>query len=218
MTCNHSAKYNIQEGVTLRNSDIDTLEKVQVDLLCNHLSHASTSRYYHEVFKNISFAPRDITSTSQLKDLPLTDRSQLSRFSQQFITPSANTTDICYTSGTTGSAIYVPYTNNDLERLAYNEAIAFYSAGVRSHDTILLTVTLDRGFIAGLAYYYGATFLNASVIRSGPGQPEQQWKLIEALKPSVLLGVPSFLLALARWGEAHGYSPEKSSIHSIFTI
>ncbi|MCK4838149.1 MAG: AMP-binding protein, partial [Desulfobulbaceae bacterium] len=126
--------------------------------------------------------------------------------------------DLALTSGSTGSPILVPYTAYDLERLAFNEQLSFYGAGVRSNDRLLLCVTLDRCFIAGLAYYTGLIKLGAACIRSGPGQPARQWELINRLKPSGLIGVPSFLLKMAIWGKSHGYNPKKSGIEKLITI
>src|SRR5690606_1278517 len=127
------------------------------------------------VFTDGWFVPEALQSLDDLAMLPLTERQDLSRRGKDFIAHGIAARDICHTSGTTGEPVIVPYTDSDLRRLAYNEAMAFYGAGVREGDSILLTVTLDRCFVAGLAYYGGTTTLGATAIRSGPGQPAQQW-------------------------------------------
>jgi phenylacetate-CoA ligase len=102
--------------------------------------------------------------------------------------------------------------------LAFNEQLAFYGAGIKKNDRLLLCVTLDRCFIAGLAYYTGLVKLGAACIRSGPGQPARQWELISRLQPTGLIGVPSFLLKMAHWGKSHGYNPQNNGIDTLITI
>lgn len=217
MPVNHPP-YSIKKGLLLRQSDTDLIYETQLQLLQNHLHHAQKAPYYAKIFSSINLSPEDICHLEDFKQIPLTSRKDLENNNSLFSPPGVSILDISHTSGTTGNPIIVPYSDHDLKRLAYNEAMAFYSAGIREHDRILLTVTLDRCFIAGLAYYNGAIMLGSAVIRSGPGQPAQQWQLIEKLKPTVLLGVPSFLLSLARWGEEHGFDSTKAGIKSIITI
>ena len=217
ISADHSL-FSIEEGNLLRSSDPPQLQEEQFRRLLQHLQHAKNSRYYSRIFKDKNIILEDLRSVKDLRSLPFTDRVDLGRYNDEFIADNISIRDISHTSGTTGEPVVVPYTAHDLKRLAFNEAIAFYGAGLRAEDRILLTVTLDRCFIAGLAYYTGAIFLGASAIRSGPGQPAQQWNCITKFKPTVLLGVPSFLLALARWGTANGYDCRKTSITSIVTI
>lgn len=213
-----NSPYHIDQGIQLRSLDPQRLNDEKIRLLQKHLHHAAKTPYYNRIFNDSAFAPTLVSELTDLQSLPLTDRSALQEFGNDFIAPGISICDISHTSGTTGEPVIVPYTANDLHRLAYNEALAFHSAGVKSGDTVLLTVTLDRCFIAGLAYYHGAILLGAAVIRSGPGAMAQQWKLLQKLRPTVILGVPSFLLSLARWGIGAGHKPSSSSIEKIITI
>lgn len=216
MFVNHT--FSIAEGLNLRQLDKNLIRDTQLKLLKDHLSHAQTNSFYSRIFNKMKLDPNNITSLEDLQQIPLTSRKDIEKDNDQFIPAGICIHDISHTSGTTGDPVIVPYTGHDLKRLAYNEAMAFYGTGLREHDKILLTVTLDRCFIAGLAYYTGATLLGAAAIRSGPGQPAQQWQLITKLRPTVLLGVPSFLLALARWGKKHGIDCSKTGIEKIITI
>ena len=96
--------------------------------------------------------------------------------------------------------------------------MAFYGAGITTQDTCLICVTLDKCFIAGLAYYSGLVGLGATAIRSGSGQPARQWDLIDKINPTVLIGVPTFLIQIADWAKKHGHDPEKAKIKKIITI
>ncbi len=212
-------RYNLEDGLALRRSSGKDIKRIKEDLLTCHLRHACSIPFYQERFKSIGISNPENIDADIFTDLPFTSRLDIDNNADFFgIKDGENVTDIAMTSGTTGIPVIVPYTSRDLHRLAYNEAISYYSAGVRQNDRVLLTVTLDRCFIAGLAYYSGVTMLGASAIRSGPGQLPRQWQIIEALKPSVIVGVPSFLLELALWGKEHGKNVSGCGIDTITSI
>lgn len=195
------------------------IESHQLELLKQHLRHCQAVPFYKQRFEETALNPDTFNQLSNLADLPLTSRHDIDDNPEMFSLGNAlNYADISLTSGTTGNPVIVPYTDNDLKRLGFNEMIGFYSAGIRKGDTVLLTVTLDRCFIAGLAYYLGLVQLGAAAIRSGPGQPEKQWKLIHQLQPSAIVGVPSFLLKLAEWGAKAGNTANRSPVQKLITI
>jgi len=194
-------------------------ESGQAELLRDHLAHAMQSIFYRDRLAGMGISPEDIASPADLLRLPLTSRADLDQHGVAFwAVPAADVADLALTSGTTGPAVQVPYTDKDLERLAFNEAMAFYGAGVRPGDRCLVCVTLDRCFIAGLAYYSGILRLGATAIRSGSGQPARQWDLIRELRPTVLVGVPTFLLHVAEWAHQRGFQPENAGIERMVII
>ncbi|WP_228721403.1 phenylacetate--CoA ligase family protein [Desulfosediminicola ganghwensis] len=212
-------RYSLQEAFALREKPLKEIEAVQLISLKKHIRRAGTTAFYREAFDAIGLDEAELSSISDLTHLPFTTREDLDRFPEKFgVRDQKSIVDVALTSGTTGNAVMVPYTANDLQRLAFNEAVAFHSVGVRARDRVLLTVTLDRCFIAGLAYYSGVTMLGAAAIRNGPGQPARQWQIIETLRPRVVVGVPTFLYELACWGNEHGIDVSQSSIETIVTI
>src|SRR5574344_3037037 len=106
-------------------------------------------------------------------------------------------------------------TDLDLVRLAYNEAVSFTCAGGKPGDVFQLMTTIDKRFMAGLAYFLGIVKLGASIIRVGNGIPELQWDTIKRLKPDSIMCVPSFILRLIEYAEEHGIDYRKSSIKKI---
>ncbi len=209
----------MEGAVELRKQEVSQIRRVQLPLLKNHLEHALHVPFYEERLRDAGLDIKDITSVDDLSLLPSTTRSDLDNYRDRFGTgDEENIRDLALTSGTTGKAVIVPYTENDLRRLAFNEAVCFYGAGLTRNDRLLLTATLDRCFIAGLAYYSGANMLGATVIRSGPGQPERQWNIIKTLRPRVIVGVPSFLYELGLWGLNNGIDIGNCPIDTIVTI
>ncbi len=211
--------YNIDTALELRQMSAENIKTQQVKYLRSHLSHALNSTYYKNKFQLNEISPNEIKDIDDLRHLPLTSRKDLDSFGDHF-TAVSNThiTDLSLTSGTTGMPVKIPYTNHDLNRLAFNETMAFWGTGVRPADRCLICVTLDRCFIAGLAYYTGLIKLGATAIRSGAGQPARQWELIQQLRPNVLIGVPTFLLQIAHWARKVGKRPEDAGIKSLITI
>ena len=127
--------------------------------------------------------------------LPLTTKEQLQQYNDDFLcVPKSEIIDYVTTSGTLGDPVTFALTDNDLERLAYNEAIAFDCAGVGKDDVMQFMTTMDRRFMAGLAYFLGARKLGAGIIRVGSGIPELQRDSIQKFKPTYLICVPSFFL------------------------
>jgi phenylacetate-CoA ligase len=122
------------------------------------------------------------------------------------------------TSGTLGKAVTIGLTENDLQRLAYNESISFECAGATENDIFQLMLTLDRQFMAGIAYYGGIRKLGAGIIRVGPGLPAMQWDTINRLKPTVLVTVPSFLLRLIDFAREQGIDLNTSSVRKAICI
>ncbi len=215
----NNPSYTLAAAEKLRCLPVAEIEKQQLNLLKQHLHHAATIPYYGECFRQCGLDIDKMQGIAELALIPTTSRSDLDNFPDKFgIKDETLVCDIALTSGTTGRAVEVPYTAADLERIFFNEMVAYHSAGVSADDRVLLTATLDRCFIAGLAYYNGAVCLGASAIRSGPGQFPRQWQLIDQLKPRVLVGVPTFLYGLGKWGAANGFEPGKSSVEILITI
>ncbi|MBU0482886.1 MAG: AMP-binding protein [Proteobacteria bacterium] len=210
--------FDLDTAINLRRSPPEMIAGHQKLFLRAHLKQAAKAPFYREMFKKQGCALDDL-SLENLSSLPLTTRNDVESNPEAFFAaPPEKHVDLTLTSGSTGDPVLVPYTACDLERLAFNEQINFYGAGIRENDRLLLCVTLDRCFVAGLAYYSGLIKLGAASIRSGPAQPARQWELINRLKPSGLVGVPSFLLKMANWGESHGYNPKNNGIKTLVTI
>ena len=122
------------------------------------------------------------------------------------------------TSGTLGEPVTFACTEKDLQRLAYNEKKSFACAGLGPGNVLQLMTTIDKRFMAGLAYFLGIRELGASIIRVGNGIPELQWDTIERLHPDAIMCVPSFIPRLIQYAEDHGIDYRGSSVRKIIGI
>jgi phenylacetate-CoA ligase len=214
-----SLNFSLENAIKWRSAPTSDREEYQTSLLQAHLRQAYKSPFYKRCFNTIGLDINKVSSLADLIKLPLTERKNLEKSPKDFYAvPVQSFADLAFTSGSTGNSLEVPYTVRDLERLAFNEMVNFHGVNARPGDCFLLCVTLDRCFIAGLAYYSGLIKLGASVIRSGSGQAARQWDLINRCKPKGIVGVPSFLLKMAQWGNENGYKPADSSISTLVTI
>jgi phenylacetate-CoA ligase len=183
---------------------LDELRAVQEKLLREHLEYCrDNSPYYREIFAGYDFAAFTL---KDLKELPFSSKHEMSDRNDDFIAvPESEIVDIVFSSGTTGTPCKIVYTERDLQRLAYNEQCAFARAGIKPDDRVLLTCTLDRCFIAGLAYFLGIRKLGASAIRNGINSAASHAAIIRDQQVDAIVGVPSFLVKLGKFMREAAY-------------
>ncbi len=180
---------------------------------------AQNSPFYRDLFDRNRIDLSRVRSLDDLATLPTTTKEDLQRRNDDFLCVSRDRiAEYTTTSGTLGSPVTIALTTGDLDRLAYNEYLSFRCADGTSADIYQLMLTLDRQFMAGIAYYSGIRRLGAGVIRVGPGVPALQWETIRRLKPTVLVAVPSFLLKLIRYAKDYRIEPNDSSVRSAICI
>ncbi|MBP93024.1 phenylacetate-CoA ligase [Bizionia echini] len=177
------------------------------------------SSYYQQVFKKHNIAISSIKTLEDLTKIPTTSKDQLQAYNDEFLcVPKNQVIDYVTTSGTLGDPVTFALTEKDLERLAYNEALSFACSGVTENDVMQLMTTMDRRFMAGLAYFLGSRKLGAGMIRVGAGIPELQWDSILKFNPTYLIVVPSFLLKLIEYAKQHDIDINKSGVKGAICI
>ncbi len=204
----------------IEKASLGEIKKFQEKELKKLLSYLKDhSAYYQAVFKKENIDVASINELEDLSKLPLTTKEQLQKFNEDFLcVPKQKVIDFVTTSGTLGNPVTFALTDNDLERLAYNEAIAFDCAGVDENDVIQLMTTMDRRFMAGLAYFLGARKLGAGIIRVGSGIPELQWDSIKKFQPTFLICVPTFLLKLIEFAQQHNIDLSTTGVKGAICI
>ncbi|WP_294263851.1 AMP-binding protein [uncultured Chryseobacterium sp.] len=177
------------------------------------------SPFYQRIFKENGIRIADIQTLEDLQKIPTTTKNDIQQNNDDFfcITPD-KIVDYSTTSGTLGDPVTFGLSDNDLERLSYNEAISFACAGIQKGDVVQMITTIDKRFMAGLAYFLGLRKMGASVVRMGPGIPELQWDSIFRYKPKYLITVPSFLLKMIDYAEKHGIDYQNSSVYGAVCI
>ncbi len=199
---------------------VEQIKAFQEDLLHKALTYLdSNSPYYQRMFKSYGINVDKICHIEDLVKIPFTEKKDLQLFNEEFLCcPKSKIIDYITTSGTLGDPVTFGCTEKDLQRLAFNEKKSFECAGVQSGNVVQLMTTLDKRFMAGLAYFLGLRELGAGVIRVGNGIPELQWDTIRRIKPDTIMCVPSFILKLIQYAEDHNIDYKNSSIRRIIGI
>lgn len=205
--------------------DIETkssneIEVFQLKKLHDLLSYVNlNSKFYKTHFQRHNIDITSLKSLNDLQQIPVTTKDDLYNHNQDFICVSPDRIiDYVTTSGTLGDPLTFVLTNNDLERLGYNEYMSLACAGGTKHDIYQLMTTIDRRFMAGMAYFLGIKQMGAGVVRVGNGIPEFQWDTIKRLKPTIAIAVPSFLIKLIEFAEQNNIDYKNCSIKKIVCI
>ena len=196
------------------------IEEYQNEHLREALAYlAANSPFYQRMFRENGIDISEIREIADLQKIPFTEKKDLQLHNNDFLcVPAAKIVDYITTSGTLGDPVTFGCTDKDLERLAYNEKKSFECAGVHPGNIVQLMTTLDKRFMAGLAYFLGIRKLGASIIRVGNGMPELQWDTIRRLRPDTLMCVPSFILRLIDYAEQNNIDYRNSSVKRIIGI
>jgi phenylacetate-CoA ligase len=85
-------------------------------------------------------------------------------------------------------------------------------------DVVLLTCTIDRCFIAGLAYFSGVRSVGAAAIRNGLNSAESHLEVMQRLRPTAIVGVPTFLLKLGLYIRNQEIDPRSLGVKKLICI
>ena len=180
---------------------------------------AECSPFYRQLFQEHRIDIKKIRHLEDLQHIPFTDKYDLQIRNEDFLcVPRLKIIDYNTTSGTLGDPVTFAMTDADLDRLAYNEYISFQCAGVEAGNVFQLMTTIDKRFMAGLAYFLGARKLGAGIVRVGNGIPELQWDSIRRIKPDTIIVVPSFLLRIIQYAEEQGFNYRQSSVKKAICV
>ncbi len=198
----------------IEKSDIQDIKKFQEEQLKELLKYLEThSPFYQNLFKEKNIDISSIQTLEDLSKLPVTTKTDLQLHNDDFFcVPMTEIVDFSTTSGTLGDPVTFGLSEKDMERIAYNEAISLSCAGISKGDVVQMITTIDKRFIAGLAYLLGLRKIGAGVVRMGPGIPELQWDSIFRYKPKYLITVPSFLLKMLDYAEKNNVDYKNSSV------
>jgi phenylacetate-CoA ligase len=198
----------------------ETIKKFQEEKLKEALAYLNAfSPYYKELFKKEKIDVSRIKTIEDLQNIPTTDKTDLQNRGTDFAcVPQERIIDIVTTSGTLGEPVIFGLTENDLQRLAYNERLSFETVGLTSKDIMQLMTTIDRRFMAGLAYFLGAREMGMSICRVGNGIPELQWDTINRIQPTVAMMVPSFACKLIDYAGQENINYKQSSLRKLICI
>lgn len=198
----------------------EEIESIQAKGLTDLINYVQVnSTFYQRLFEDNQIAEGAIQKPSDLALLPFTTKDDLANFNDDFLcVPKSEVADFVTTSGTLSDPVTFYLTMADIDRLAENESTSLQCAGGSSSDIYQLMTTIDKRFMAGLAYLMGVQKMKAGMVRTGPGAPFLQWESIQRFQPTVLIAIPSFIPRLIDYAKANGIDFAASSVRSVVCI
>src|SRR5450830_356277 len=192
----------------------DELQALQLERMKWTLKHAYDNvPHYRAAFDEAGVHPDDLKSLADLSKFPFTDKKVL-RDNYPFglfAVPREQVVRIHASSGTTGKATVVGYTQNDIDTWANVVARSIRAGGGRAGDMVHISYGYGL-FTGGLGAHYGAERLGCTVIPMSGGQTEKQVQLIQDFKPSIIMVTPSYMLNIVEEFTRQGIDPATSSL------
>lgn len=205
------------ETAFLSKEEITSLQEKKLQETIAYLNEHSP--FYKEFFSKARFNPSGIKTMEDLRVIPVTIKEDLQQRNNDFLcVPRSKIIEYSSTSGTLGNPVTIMLTENDLARLACNEYASFVSTQGSVNDIYQIMLTLDRQFMAGMAYYSGIQKLGAGIIRLGPGVPSLQWETILRLQPTAIIAVPSFIVKLISYAQEHSIDINSSTVKKAICV
>ncbi|MEQ3363088.1 phenylacetate--CoA ligase family protein [Raoultibacter massiliensis] len=154
------------------------------------------SDFYARKFEGIDLG--DVQTQEDFEKLPFSEKDDLRSaypLGLQAV-PDEEIVRIHSSSGTTGTPVIIPYTQQDVTDWAIQFARCYEMAGITNKDRIQITPGYGL-WTAGIGFQLGAERLGAMAIPMGPGNTDKQLQMMQDLKSTVITATSSYALLLA---------------------
>ncbi len=185
-----------KEKECMDRNDLDTLQLERLQSVVNRVGNRVP--FYRSKFTEMNFDYEKINSLDDIRKLPFTTKQDL-RDSYPyglFAVPLREVVRLHSSSGTTGQATVVGYTQNDIKNWSDLVARVLTAAGVTADDVIQIAFGYGL-FTGGFGLHYGAERLGASVIPISAGNTKRQIQIMQDFKTTALVCTPSYALNIA---------------------
>ena len=157
------------------------MTKEQLELIANQLATIKErSPFYAKKFEGIDVA--DVRTQADFEKLPFSEKDDLRAVYPLGLqaVPDEEVVRIHSSSGTTGTPVIIPYTQQDVIDWATQFARCYEMAGITPLDRIQITPGYGL-WTAGIGFQLGAERLGAMAIPMGPGNTEKQLKMMKVI-------------------------------------
>lgn len=201
--------------------DIETMSREDLEALQLERLQALVKRvyqkipFYKESFDKAGINPEDIKSLADLTKLPFTVKQDMRDAYPfgLFAVPRKDVVRIHCSSGTTGTATVVGYTQKDLENWGDCFARALYGAGCGSDSTLQIAYGYGL-FTGGLGAHNGGERAGCTVLPMSTGNTKRQVRLMKDFDVDCLCCTPSYALNIAEVAQEEGYDVHEFPIHA----
>ncbi|MFC1830955.1 phenylacetate--CoA ligase family protein [Thermodesulfobacteriota bacterium] len=193
---------------------VDDLARLQLDRLQRTVGRVATHvPFYRNKFKEDKIDVESLARLDDIRRLPFTTKQDLRNNYPygMFAVPLRDVVRIHSSSGTTGMATVVGYTQKDIDTWSNLIARILTAAGVSTHDVIQIAFGYGL-FTGGFGLHYGAEKLGASVIPISSGNTRRQIQIMQDFKTTALVCTPSYALKIADVMMDQGINPNGLSL------
>lgn len=195
----------------------EELRKLQTERLRKLVSYVyERIPFYRESFDKAGVKPEDVKSLDDLTKLPFTTKQDMRNAYpfDMFAVPREEVRRIHCSSGTTGTATVVGYTENDLKNWGECFGRFIQSAGCGKGSVVQVAYGYGL-FTGGLGAHQGAEAVGAIALPMSSGNTKRQVQLMHDFGTDVLCCTPSYALLIADTAIEEGYNPaEDFKIHA----
>lgn len=190
----------------------DEIEALQLERLRATVEDCSRAPFYASLFRREGIEPRDIASLDDLRRIPFLDKQTLRDTPDaDFLTvPMDDIVRIHSSSGTTGQAVVIYHTREDIKAWAELVARCMYMTGMRRSDVFQNMMGYGL-FTGGLGFHYGAELIGALTIPAGAGNSRRHIQLMQDFSSTVIHIIPSYALYLLSVFEEMGLDPRSDT-------
>ena len=171
--------------------------------------------FYKKKFDEMGLKPEDIKSIDDISKLPFTVKTDL-RDNYPFglfARPQSDIVRIHASSGTTGKATVVGYTQNDIDVWADGAARAICAAGGTKDD--IIHVSYGYGlFTGGLGLHYGAEKVGATALPVSSGNTNRQIQLLQDFGSDIICCTPSYAMFIGETVREMGIDPKSLKVRA----
>lgn len=201
--------------------DIETMLRENLEALQLERLQALVKRvyqkipFYKESFDKAGINPEDIKSLADLTKLPFTVKQDMRDAYPfgLFAVPRKDVVRVHCSSGTTGTATVVGYTQKDLENWGDCFARALYGAGCGPDSTLQIAYGYGL-FTGGLGAHNGGERAGCTVLPMSTGNTKRQVRLMKDFDVDCLCCTPSYALNIAEVAQEEGYDIHEFPIHA----
>lgn len=172
--------------------------------------------FYRNAFDEAGVKPEDVQSLDDLTKLPFTTKQDMRNAYpfEMFAVPREEVRRIHCSSGTTGTATVVGYTENDLKN--WGDCFGRFIQAAGCGKGSVVQVAYGYGlFTGGLGAHQGAEAVGAIALPMSSGNTKRQVQLMHDFETDVLCCTPSYALLIADTAIEEGYNPaEDFKIHA----
>ncbi len=171
--------------------------------------------FYQNRFNELGIRPEQIRALDDLKYLPFTEKQDLRNNYPfgLFAVPRDNVVRVHASSGTTGKATVVGYTQRDVNTWAELMARSLMCAGASRRDIVHNAYGYGL-FTGGLGMHYGVERLGATILPISGGGTRRQVMLMRDFGSTILCSTPSYALFLYESILAAGMSIDDLKLHT----